>query len=136
LSDARERFVTTETSTPATNGKTAFEIPLWAIPDYDKIVIEAEAPLESIFAEKQHRLLTESLYSSWPGPGEGHTFGVFSNVGLFSAKDKPPVVPDVMLSLDFKPGDLSQCEHNSYFIWEVGGPPEVVIEVVSDRRGG
>jgi Putative restriction endonuclease len=141
--------MTTETNLPVTskpasasspgcgaNGDAAYEIPAWAIPDYDKIVIEDNTPVESLFAEKQYRLLTEPLYASWPGLGEGRTFGAFSNVGLFSAKDKPPVVPDVMLSLDFKPGDLSQREHNSYFIWEVGGPPDVVIELVSDRRGG
>jgi hypothetical protein len=42
-----------------------------------------------------------------------------------------------MLSLDVKlpPGPLPK-EHNSYFLWIVGKPPEVVFEFVSDRRGG
>ncbi len=121
---------------PGVNGGSEFHIPPEAIPDYDKIVIEDNAPVESVFAEKQYRLLTESLYSSWPGPGDGRSFAVFSNVGLFVAMKEPPVVPDVMLSLDMQIGDQSQREHNSYFIWVVGKAPDVVFELISDRRGG
>jgi hypothetical protein len=46
------------------------------------------------------------------------------------------VVPDVMLSVDVQVGDLSQRENNSYFLWVIGKAPDVVIELVSDRRGG
>jgi hypothetical protein len=38
-------------------------------PNIDHIVTEDDAPVDNIFSEKQQRLLTESLYSSWPGPG-------------------------------------------------------------------
>src|SRR5207302_9337003 len=93
--------------------------------------------MESIFAEKQSRLLTEPLYTSWPGPGDGRPFQVLANVGLFFADKEPPLVPDAMLSLDVSPGaDLSQKENRSYFVWRRGKAPNVVIEFVSDRRGG
>jgi hypothetical protein len=141
--------MTTETNLPAapnpasaalptvdTNGDAAYEIPAWAIPDYDKIVVEDNAPVESVFAEKQFRLLTESLYTSWAGPGEGRTFAAFANVGLFMMMDQPPVVPDVMVTLDLTPRDPLQRENRSYFIWVVGKAPDVVVELVSDRRGG
>jgi Uma2 family endonuclease len=111
-----------------------YEIPPEALPNYDKIVIEDGAPVESIFAEKQYSLLTDTLRANWPGPGEGRPFQVFANVGLFvSPTDR--VAPDVMLSVDVRPGDPTQREHNSYFIWVFGKPPDVVIELVSDRRG-
>ncbi len=32
------------------------------------MVREEGAPLENLFSEKQQRLLTEPLYSSWAGP--------------------------------------------------------------------
>jgi Uma2 family endonuclease len=107
------------------------------IPNLDNVVIEDGAPVESIFAEKQYRLLTDPLYSSWPGPGEGRSFVALTNVGYFHTVKEPPLVPDCLLSLDVRPGkDLSKKENNSYFQWIFGKPPDVVIQIVSDKRGG
>jgi hypothetical protein len=107
------------------------------MPDLDSFVIEDGQPMDSVYFEKLRRLLTEVLYSSWPGPGEGRTFEVFANVGLFYADKTPPLAPDVMLSLDVKPGDdFSRQSNRSYFVWILGKPPDVVIGFVSDRRGG
>jgi hypothetical protein len=59
-----------------------------------------------------------------------------ANVGLFYAVKKPPLVPDVMLSLDVEFGDDRRAkENNSYFVWILGKPPEVAIEVVSNTEG-
>src|SRR5262249_22199902 len=94
-------------------------------------------PVESIFAEKQLRLLTEPLYTSWPGPGEGRPFLALANVGLFYDLKTPPIVPDVMLSLNVAPAaDLSVKGNRSYFTWLRGKVPDVVIELVSDKRAG
>ena len=107
------------------------------MPNLDNIVIEDGKPVESIFAEKQLRLLTEPLYTSWPGPGEGRPFLALANVGLFYDFKTPPVVPDVMLSLDVSPAaDLSVKGNRSYFTWLRRKAPDVVIEIVSDKRGG
>jgi Uma2 family endonuclease len=106
------------------------------MPDYDKIITDDGAPVDNAFVEKQYRLLTEPLCSNWAPPG-GNPFIAVSDVGYFFAMNQPPLVPDVMLSLDVPPRtSLREREHRSYFIWVVGKPPDVVIEIVSDRRGG
>jgi hypothetical protein len=106
-------------------------------PDLDRLVFEDNTPVDSIFAEKQQRLLTEPLYASWPGPGEGRPFLALANVGLFSSTGQPPEVPDAMLSLDVQAGeDFAAKENRSYLMWVMDKAPDVVVEIVSDRRGG
>src|SRR5438270_3625071 len=105
--------------------------------DYDALVTEDHKPVDRIFLEKLYRLLTRPLYASWQGPGEGRPFLVLVNVGWFYQRTTPAVVPDCLLSLDVTcPQDLQVKEGHSYYQWDVGKPPEVVIEVVSDRTGG
>ncbi len=111
----------------------ALEVP----PCVDHLVTEDDTPVDNIFSEKQQRLLTEPLFSSWSPEGEGRTFVVLANVGLFYSVRQPPFVPDMMLSLDVElPGDVHPKPYRSYFLWEYGKPPDVVIEVVSNREGG
>src|SRR5713101_1725541 len=49
------------------------------VPNLDELITEDDVPVDSIFAEKQQRLLTEPLYSSWPGPGVGRCFLALAN---------------------------------------------------------
>jgi Uma2 family endonuclease len=99
------------------------------------LVIEDGKPVDNMFVEKQYPLLTEPLYSSWTSV-RGDFLAVV-NVGLFFAYRQPPLVPDMMLSLDVPAGrDLSLKENRSYFMWVIGKPPDAVIEIVSDLRGG
>jgi Uma2 family endonuclease len=106
-------------------------------PNVDHLVTEDDTPVDNIFSEKQQRLLTEPLYSSWGVPGQRRPFVAMANVGLFYAIRKPPFVPDMLLSLDVEvPEDLWPKAHRSYFVWEYGKAPDVVIEVVSNREGG
>jgi hypothetical protein len=105
-------------------------------PDLENIVTEDGAPVENIFIEKQYRLLTDPVENCWRGPGEGCPFLALTNVGLFYAYDQPPFVPDFMLSLRVVPLDPSTKAGRSYFVWLLGKVPEVIIEIVSDRRGG
>jgi hypothetical protein len=118
-------------------------IPGWEVlspeeyPNVDNLVIEDGKPVDSIFVEKQHRLLADTLYNGWEGPGEGRSFLVLANVGLFFAEKEPPLAPDVMLSLDVPANrDLSRKENRSYLTWVMGKPPKVVLEFVSDKVGG
>lgn len=111
--------------------------------EMENLVTEDDTPVDNILSEKQQRLLTEPLYGAWPGPAQcapGHRrFLALANVGLFYGLREPPLVPDMMLALDVPgPGpNLSLKPNRSYFIWEQGGkPPVVVIEVVSNREGG
>ncbi len=103
--------------------------------DLEHLITEDDEPLDSLFAEKQQHLLTDSLYSfHWTD----RPFLAMANVGLFSAKHLPPLVPDVLVSLDVQApteGLLKKSNH-SYYLWKYGKPPDIVVEIVSDKRGG
>ncbi len=106
------------------------------IPTVAHLVTEDDTPVDNIYSEKQQRLLTEALYTSWQGPGEGRPFVAFANIGLYSSVHSQPQVPDVMLSLDVTlPDDIWEKRHRTYMIWEYAKPPEVVIEIVSNKIG-
>ncbi len=105
-------------------------------PDTSLLVTQDDVPVDNIYVEKLQRLLTEPLYSSWTA-SEDRPFLALANVGLFFAYAKPPLVPDMMLSLDVpEVTNRREPENRSYFSWVIGKMPEVVVEIVSDRRGG
>jgi len=104
-----------------------------AVPDISNLVIEDDIPVDNFQSEKQQRLLVEPLYSSQVLPAP---FIVAANVGVFFAVKQEPLVPDVFVSLGVQmPADWSQKRNRSYFVWEFGKVPEVVIEIVSNRVG-
>ena len=51
------------------------------MPDIQHLVTEDDTPVDNMPSEKQQRLLTEPLYSSWAGPGAGRPFLAAANVG-------------------------------------------------------
>ncbi|NJO14762.1 MAG: Uma2 family endonuclease [Thioploca sp.] len=105
-------------------------------PNIDHLVTEDDTPVDNIFSEKQQRLLVESLYTSWRGADPKRQFLALANVGLFCGINQPPLVPDALLSLEVKLfEDIWTKAHRSYLLWEYGKPPEVVIEIVSNRKG-
>jgi hypothetical protein len=105
-------------------------------PNLDHLVTEDGTAVDNLFSEKQMRLLTETLFTSWAGPGEGRPFVAMANVGLFYGLFQPPLVPDALLSLDVRfPPELWAKHHRSYFTWEYGKPPDIVVEVVSNSVG-
>ncbi len=107
------------------------------VPDVSQLITEDDTPVDNMFSEKQMRLLTEPLYSAWEGPPEGRPFLAAANVGVFATATNNPLVPDVFLSLDTSSRrPLSVKRNRSYFIWEHGKPPDIVIEVVSNKEGG
>jgi Uma2 family endonuclease len=102
-------------------------------PDLSHIITEDDTPMDNIFSEKQQRLLVSSIYSSF---SPGIPFLATANVGLFYGLNKPPLVPDVLLSLEVEmPQDWSQKQNRSYFVWQLGKPPELAIEIVSNKVG-
>lgn len=111
------------------------------IVNVEDIITEDDMPMDNLFSEKQQRLLTEPLYSSWTVPAvdtqtEPRKFLAAANVGMFPSLYKPPLVPDMFLSLDVAVHqDWYEKRHRSYFFWEFGKPPEAVIEIVSNRKG-
>ncbi len=109
----------------------------------ENIVTEDDEPVDNFFSAKEQSLLKRILYASWtPPPSEEkpkkrRKFLADVNVGVFFALHQPPLVPDFFLSLDIEPHkDWHKKEHRSYFVWEFGKVPEVVIEIVSNRKGG
>ena len=105
-------------------------------PDTSLLITEDGKPVDNLFVEKQYRLLTEPLWTSWKSPA-GRPFRVMANVGLFFAYKQAPLVPDVMFAIDVDPPPSPrEKDARSYFVWVVGKPPDVGIEIVSDRRGG
>lgn len=106
------------------------------VPDISALVTEDDTPVDNLPSEKQQRLLTEPLYSSWTGPGDNRSFLAAANVGVFWQARTPAIVPDMFLSLDVTVAqDWWRKEHRSYFVWEFGKPPELVLEIVSNTEG-
>ena len=112
-------------------------LPVELRPNIDHLVTEDDTPVDNIFSERQQRLLTEPLYASWAISNPQRLFVALANVGLFYHLHRPAIVPDMLLSLDVKLPQEIHLKHNrSYFVWEYGKPPDIVIEVVSNREGG
>ncbi|MCU0424040.1 MAG: Uma2 family endonuclease [Candidatus Kapabacteria bacterium] len=114
--------------------------------DISHLITEDDEPVDNVFSAHQQRLLVEPLYTNvslW-NP-EGRSFVANANVGVFISAKNPAIVPDAYLSMDIdletvdehgKPIPTNFQEHRSYFVWEMGKVPDVVIEVVSNRKGG
>ena len=120
---------------PAEQLPASMTIPAEYLPNEEALVTEHDAMLNNLFCAKQQRLLVESLYSSWAGPGEGRSFLVEANLGVFYSVHRPPMVPSVVLSVDTRPPeDLWARAKHAYFMWEYGRPPQLVIEIVSRRQ--
>lgn len=103
-------------------------------PDVSHLVTEDDEPVENFFQDKQMAILTECLRVSWE---EGRPFISGADVGVFYNINKPAVVPDVLLSTGVElPEDPHAKENRSYFIWNFGKPPDLVIEIVSNKKGG
>ena len=104
--------------------------------DIESLVTEDDTPVDNMPSEKQQRLLTEPLYSSWAGPGAGRPFLAAANVGVFPEPRNPAIVPDVFLSLDVQVNpNWWDKRHRSYFVWEFGKVPDLVVEIVSNQKG-
>ncbi len=105
------------------------------MPDMSHIITEDDEPVDNLFSAKQQRLLVEPLYTAWQ---KERVFLADANVGVFRGVHIPPLVPDMFLSMDVQVGDEDWWlkENRSYFIWVHGKPPDVVVEVVSNAKGG
>lgn len=102
-------------------------------PDVSHLVTEDDTPVDNILSEKQMRLFPSILHASWD---PGRPFVAMSNVGLFGSVLEPAVVPDTLVALDVRlPEDVRPKGRRSYFTWVYGKAPDLVIEVVSNRRG-
>lgn len=105
-------------------------------PDVEHLVVEDDTPVDNFLSAKLQRLLVEVLYSAWASLGMERSFVADADIGIFASVNQPPIVPDVFVSLDVKaPENFRKKKHRTYFIWEFGKSPDVVIELVSNREG-
>lgn len=103
-------------------------------PDVSHLITEDDTPMDNPFQERQQRLLPECIQTSYQ---PGRPFVCFANVGLYPSPYVEAMVPDMMLSLDVSlPEDIWEKGNRSYMVWRYGKPPDLVIEVVSNRKGG
>ncbi|MGB0564720.1 MAG: Uma2 family endonuclease [Spirulinaceae cyanobacterium] len=102
-------------------------------PDISHLVLEDETPVDNLIQEKLQRLLVQCLYSAY---APGQPFLAMADVGIFFSLRQAAIVPDVMLSVGVEVSpDWHEKKHRSYLVWEFGKVPEVVIEIVSNRKG-
>ncbi|MEH2411203.1 Uma2 family endonuclease [Nostoc sp.] len=102
------------------------------VPDANQLVTEDETPLDNFASEKQQRLLVGSLYSSL----QQQTFLAAANVGIYHTDGQPAIVPDVFLSFDVQVREnWWEKQNRCYMVWRFGKPPEVVLEIISNKEG-
>lgn len=102
------------------------------VPDANSLVTEDDTPVDNFASAKQQRLLVGSLYSSW----QESAFLAEANVGIYHTDGQPAIVPDVFLSFNVQvPENWWDKQNRSYLVWRFGKPPEVVIEIVSNKVG-
>lgn len=94
------------------------------------LVADSMTSIDDFAIAKQKRLLTDSLYTSL----RGQSFLIEANIGILHSHGQPLVVPDILLSLDVS-DDWWDRRNYPYFLWQFGKPPDVTIEIVSDRNG-
>ncbi|PHJ57948.1 hypothetical protein VF14_25875 [Nostoc linckia z18] len=101
------------------------------VPDANQLVTEDDT-LDNFATGKYKRLLLSSLYSSL----QNQTFLAAANVGLYHTDGQPAIVPDIFLSLDVQvPENWWEKQNRCYMVWRFGKPPEVVLEIVSNKEG-
>lgn len=109
----------------------------------ETLVTEDDEPMDNLFSDYQRRLLVESLRNSWhplDETGAPRKFLAATDVAVYWAVGRKPLVPDVFLSLDVEldieqPADWWRKKNRSYFVWMHGKAPEVAVEVVSNKEG-
>lgn len=102
------------------------------VPDANQLVTEDDTPVDNFASAKQQRLLIGSLYSAV----QERAFLAEANVGIYYTDLQPAIVPDVFLSLDVQaPENWWEKQNRCYLVWRFGKPPEVAIEIVSNKVG-
>ncbi|NJK28125.1 MAG: Uma2 family endonuclease, partial [Coleofasciculaceae cyanobacterium SM2_3_26] len=102
-------------------------------PDTSHLITEDDTPVDNFASAKQQRLLVSSLYShAW----RTEPFLAEANVGIYHTVSQPAIVPDVFVSLDVQvPPEWWEKPNRCYLVWNFGKPPELVLEIVSNRVG-
>ena len=109
--------------------------------DTTHLVTEDDTPVDNLLTALGEKLLTSALADSWKPPldeetGEPRVFTALANVGVFTTLQEPAIVPEVAIVLDvLVHPDVTDRTKRSYFAWEQGKVPDLVIEIVSNKTG-
>jgi Uma2 family endonuclease len=102
-------------------------------PDAEQLITEDDTPVDNFASEKQQRLLTSTLFSSLK---DRQPFIAAANVGIYHTFPGTAIVPDVFVSFGVAvPQDWWEKQNRCYLVWKFGKPPEIAIEVVSNKVG-
>ncbi|MEO0826979.1 MAG: Uma2 family endonuclease [Cyanobacteria bacterium J06642_9] len=102
-------------------------------PDANQLVTEDDTPVDNFASAKQQRLLVSSLYSSLTE----QRFLAEANVGIYHTVNQPAIVPDAFVSFNVQvPENWWEKQNRCYLVWNFGKPPEIAIEIVSNKVGG
>jgi Uma2 family endonuclease len=102
--------------------------------DYDSLVTEDDTPVDNFYCEKQLRLIPDSLHASWD---RKEPYIAVADVGIYDFNSVTPIVPDAFLSLDVQYApDIWLKKNRCYMMNIFKKPPELVIEIVSNKYGG
>ncbi|RZM76701.1 Uma2 family endonuclease [Leptolyngbya iicbica LK] len=102
-------------------------------PDAEQLITEDDTPVDNFASEKQQRLLTSALFSSLK---DHQPFIAAANVGIYHTFPGTAIVPDVFVSFGVAvPKDWWEKQNRCYLVWKFGKPPEIAIEVVSNKVG-
>ena len=101
-------------------------------PDVSQLITEDDTPVDNFPSEKQQRLLTSCLYSNL----SDRPLLAAANVGIYHTVSQPAIVADVFVSFNVQvPEAWWEKQNRCYLVWLFGKPPEIVIEVVSNKVG-
>jgi Uma2 family endonuclease len=102
-------------------------------PDAEQLITEDDTPVDNFASEKQQRLLTSTLFSSLK---DRQPFIAAANVGIYHTFPGTAIVPDIFVSFGVAvPQDWWEKQNRCYLVWKFGKPPEIAIEVVSNKVG-
>jgi hypothetical protein len=102
-----------------------------------QLLTEDDTPVDNLLAEKLQRFLAQAFYSAYHLLYPQTPCLAAVDVALYEYLGAVPQVPDLFISLGVQVAqDWWKKQHRTYCFWEFGKPPEFVLEIVSNAKGG
>jgi Uma2 family endonuclease len=103
----------------------------------EQLLTEDDTPVDNLLSEKLQRFLAQAFYSAYGLIYPQVPFLAAVDVALYEYLGAVPQVPDLFISLGVQVAqDWWQKQHRTYCFWEFDKPPEFVLEIVSNVKGG
>jgi Uma2 family endonuclease len=103
----------------------------------EQLLTEDDIPVDNLLSEKLQRFLAQAFYSAYGLLYPQVPFLAAVDVALYEYLGAVAQVPDLFISLGVQVAqDWWQTQHRTYCFWEFDKPPEFVLEIVSNAKGG